>query len=83
MLIKSSYLMLKRITIIIINITIIIIAVTRHDDTYGIEYMIDMEQSNSNRIMIISMIMMMSIAMMVIYNDDCDDSYDDEHIVKI
>jgi len=77
--------MLKRITIIIINITIIIIAVTRHDDTYGIEYMIDMEQSNSNRIMIISMIMMMSIAMMVmvIYNDDCDDSYDDEHIVKI
>ena len=76
--------MLKRITIIIINITIII-AVTRHDDTYGIEYMIDMEQSNSNRIMIISMIMMMSIAMMVmvIYNDDCDDSYDDEHIVKI
>lgn len=83
MLIKSSYLMLKRITIIIINITIIIIAVTRHDDTYGIEYMIDMEQSNSNRIMIISMIVMMSIAMMVIYNDDCDDSYDDEHIVKI
>ena len=75
--------MLKRITIIIINITIIIIAVTRHDDTYGIEYMIDMEQSNSNRIMIISMIVMMSIAMMVIYNDDCDDSYDDEHIVKI
>ena len=45
--------------------------------------MIDMEQSNSNRIMIISMIVMMSIAMMVIYNDDCDDSYDDEHIVKI
>jgi len=77
--------MLKCITINIINITIIIIAVTRHGDTYGIEYMIDMEQSNSNRIMIISMIMMMSIAMMVmvIYNDDCDDSYDDEHIVKI